>query len=96
MIHVPMWVKNKYNVVSRSIPKLRQALDREPTSEEIAAQVAVDTDSKVWWVNAANRVVAGSRDRALEKEITPRGSACLTGGGICESMAWCRHGWSSS
>ena len=48
MIHVPMWVKNKYNVVSRSIPKLRQALDREPTSEEIAEQVALDTDSKVW------------------------------------------------
>lgn len=59
MIHVPMWVKNKYNVVSRSIPKLRQALDREPTSEEIAEQVAVDTDSKVWRINAACRVVAG-------------------------------------
>lgn len=47
IIHVPMWVKNKYNIVSRSIPKLRETLGREPTCEEIAAQVAVDTDSKV-------------------------------------------------
>lgn len=47
MIHVPMWVKNKYNIVSRSIPKLRETHGREPTCEEIAAQVAIDTDSKV-------------------------------------------------
>lgn len=47
MIHVPMWVKNKFNIVSRSIPRLRETLGREPTCEEIAAQVAVDTDSKV-------------------------------------------------
>eukprot|EP00752_Nemacystus_decipiens_P004809 g4376.t1 len=47
MIHVPMWVKNKYNIVSRSIPNLREALGREPTCEEIAKQVAIDTDSKV-------------------------------------------------
>eukprot|EP00903_Cladosiphon_okamuranus_P010089 g9556.t1 len=47
MIHVPMWVKNKYNIVSRSIPKLRETLGREPTCEEIAAQVDIDTKSKV-------------------------------------------------
>ncbi|CAM9779577.1 unnamed protein product [Ectocarpus sp. 4 AP-2014] len=46
-IHVPMWVKNQYNTVHRSVPKLRKSLGREPTSEELAAQVEIDTNSKV-------------------------------------------------
>ncbi len=70
MIHVPMWVKNKYNVVNKSIPKLRQALDREPTSEEIAAQVAVDTDSKVRRVNATCGAVAGRKEMGEEQDMT--------------------------
>ncbi|CAN0281743.1 unnamed protein product, partial [Hapterophycus canaliculatus] len=54
MIHVPMWVKNQYNTVIRSIPKLRESLGREPTSKELAAQVEIDTSSRV--VVSAKRV----------------------------------------
>lgn len=47
MIHLPMWIKNQYNTVIRSIPKLREALGRDPTPKELAAQVEIDTKSKV-------------------------------------------------
>ncbi|CAN0038179.1 unnamed protein product [Scytosiphon promiscuus] len=54
IIHVPMWIKNQYNTVIRSLPKLRETLGREPTSKELAAQVEIDTNSKV--VVSAKRV----------------------------------------
>lgn len=47
IIHVPLWVKNKYRVVSRSLPHLRESLGREPTATELSDQVLIDTDSKV-------------------------------------------------
>ena len=47
MIHVPMWIKNKYTLINRAILKLRQTREREPTCEEVAAQIAIDTESKV-------------------------------------------------
>ena len=42
-----MWVKDKYKVVAKSIPALRKSLGRDPTAEELAEQVFIDTDSKV-------------------------------------------------
>ena len=47
MIHVPMLVKDKYKIVARSVPGLRKTLGRDPTAEELADQVFIDTDSKV-------------------------------------------------
>lgn len=57
LIYVPMWVKDKYRVISRSLASLREALGREPTSKELADQVLVDTDSKVGEGGACVRVV---------------------------------------
>lgn len=64
-----MWVKNQYNTVHRSVPKLRKSLGREPTSEELAAQVEIDTNSKVRFVEREHAGQRGAVGRDRESDL---------------------------
>lgn len=68
LIHLPTWVVNCHNVMSKSSRDLREELGREPTPEEIAEQLVIDTDSK------ASQPIVTCRDRPPDDD--PRFIRC--------------------